>query len=260
MSLTKREQYIKEIFLPKNKSSKKTYLSEDKVDVLVKKISDMGERFGFVGNEVSQSREKNEKRKHKYDVWIAKEIKKDINRNAPLDLINRFTDFQGIFDWVSEKQEDLFSYNFESAYKLQEEWHNMMFSELEIENIEIPEVDNERIIFRCSDGEHFFYLLNDKELDYEGDFMGHCVGGKNYKNKVRNNEALIVSIRDHENKPHVTIEVNTSSANVIQEYGKKNNSVNQKYGKLINEFALFASEFDGLEKREALKFLNLNFF
>ena len=65
MALSKREQYIKEIFLPKNRSPKKTYPPEIEVEVIVKRISDMGKQLGFIGNEASQNEDKTEKRKHK---------------------------------------------------------------------------------------------------------------------------------------------------------------------------------------------------
>ncbi len=76
IELTKRELYIKSIFLPENKSQKKNYLSEKDVDEIVKAISNIGERYGFIGDEESKNPDKSSKRKHKYDVWIAKEIKK----------------------------------------------------------------------------------------------------------------------------------------------------------------------------------------
>mgnify|MGYP003345408180 CR=1 FL=1 len=42
-------------------------------------------------------------------------------------------------------------------------------------------------------------------LKYEGDTMGHCVGG--YTDKVMGGHSRIFSLRDAKNEPHVTIEV-----------------------------------------------------
>jgi hypothetical protein len=42
-------------------------------------------------------------------------------------------------------------------------------------------------------------------LKYEGDIMGHCVGG--YCERVLNGESRIYSLRDSKGEPHVTIEV-----------------------------------------------------
>ena len=44
-------------------------------------------------------------------------------------------------------------------------------------------------------------------LKYEGDTMGHCVGGEGYVNGVMNGTKRIFSLRDAKNEPHVTIEV-----------------------------------------------------
>ena len=45
----------------------------------------------------------------------------------------------------------------------------------------------------------------------------------------------------------------------LNKMGITDDGINAKYGKMINEFALFASGFQGLEKQDALNFLNLNF-
>ena len=67
--LTKREEYIKKSFF--------SHLPEHEANELVKKISDVGRSIGFIGVNVNQDDRKSEKRKHKYDVWISKEVKKD---------------------------------------------------------------------------------------------------------------------------------------------------------------------------------------
>ena len=41
----------------------------------------------------------------------------------------------------------------------------------EIEKINIPNVDEDRIVFRFSDKKHFLYLLTPDELKYEGKSM-----------------------------------------------------------------------------------------
>jgi len=48
-------------------------------------------------------------------------------------------------------------------------------------------------------------------LKYEGDTMGHCVGG--YCPDVASGKSRIFSLRDAKNEPHVTIEVRPSKAN-----------------------------------------------
>ncbi len=87
--------------------------------------------------------------------------------------------------------------------------------------------------------------------------MGHCVGGQNYKSKVKNKQSIILSIRDGNNMPHVTIEVDVRSRTVIQKYGKSNKPPIPKYLIMYGEYALFASDFKELKNYETLKFLNL---
>jgi hypothetical protein len=134
-----------------------------------------------------------------------------------------------------------------------------MISKYDIEKIEIPNIDNDRIVFRFSDKKHFLYLLNAEELKYEGKIMGHCVGGSNYKQKLKNGLSLILSIRDSKNEPHVTIEIDVPSRSVVQQQGKSNNEPVKKYKNFIKEFLLFSTDFGGLDNKEIIKFLNINF-
>lgn len=243
-SLTNREKYIKRTFF--------SHLPDQEAFDTVKKISKIGNSLGFIGINASSNQEKNEKRKHKYDVWISKEVKKDpaiLKKNLELRLI---------VDWASENNADIFKYNFKSAFKAQEDWHEEMKRRYQIENMNIPEIDEKRVIFRFSDKKHFLYLLNEKDLKHEGAIMGHCVGGKGYKSKVRNKQSLILSIRDKDNMPHVTIEVDVKSRKTIQKYGKSNKPPVDKYLKMYAEYVFYATDFKNLKDKEVLKFLNLD--
>lgn len=242
--LTKREEYIKKTFF--------SHLSEQESIDIVKKISDVGRSIGFIGVNINQDENKSEKRKHKYDVWISKEVKKDIG------VIDKMIELRLIVDWASETNADIFQFDFEGAYKAQEEWHEEMRRKFLIENMDVPELDEDRIIFRFSDKEHFLYLLNAGDLKREGAIMGHCVGGNNYKSKVRNKQSLILSIRDKKNMPHVTIEVDVLSRSTIQKFGKGNKPPVDKYMQMYCEYALYASDFKGIRNKEVLKFLNIN--
>ena len=59
LGLTKRELHIKSIFLPKDRSDKKEYLEEEKVDEIIKFISDFGESYGFIGDKENKNLETN---------------------------------------------------------------------------------------------------------------------------------------------------------------------------------------------------------
>lgn len=251
--LTKREEYIKTFFIPTQKKEGVIYMSSEEAEVLVKKISTIGNSVGFIGINTTLNEQKLEKRKHKYDVWIAKEAKRD------LSILDRVIDIRLIIDWAVETKANLFAYNFEEAFQEQATWHQNMLLQYKIEAINIPDIDPNRIVFRFSDKKHFLYLLSASDLTYEGQVMGHCVGAQHYKQKVKNKTSLIVSLRDHNNNPHVTIEIDVKSSQVIQQFGKGNKTPVLKYLKLLKEFILYASNFKGINNPETLKFLNMHF-
>jgi len=243
--MTSREEYIKKTFF--------NHLPEAEAIGIVEKISSIGNSIGFIGGNVNQNSELSDKRKHKYDVWISKEVKKSLN------IIDRITDLRLIVDWASEVNADIFQYDFNKACEAQVEWHDEMRRKFHIENMKIPEIDDSRVVFRFSDKEHFLYLLNVKDLKHEGAFMGHCVGTKNYKSKIRNKQSIILSIRDKDNMPHVTIEIDVDTRGMIQKFGKGNKRPVEKYNDMIIEYAFFATDYKNLRNKEVLKFLNINF-
>lgn len=246
--LTKREEYIKSFFI----NGKKDILSDIEANEIALKISKLGEKIGFIGVNMSSNKEKSEKRKHKYDVWIAKEAKKDLN------ILEKSIDIRLIIDWAIETKANLFEYNFEEAFKEQETWHLKMMMVHHVEKINIPSLDEKRIVFRFSDKKHFLYLLAEDDLSYEGKMMGHCVSGTNYKSRIKNKSSLILSLRDMKNEPHLTLEIDVQKTYLIQQQGKANAEIKDKYLFLMKEFVLFASNYKGLENSETLKFLNLH--
>lgn len=62
-----------------------------------------------------------------------------------------------------------------------------------------------QVVKHWPDGWTIQKLVDEKHLKEEGDKMGHCVGG--YGDAVRRGHALIYSLRDPENEPHVTTEI-----------------------------------------------------
>jgi len=85
-------------------------------------------------------------------------------------------------------------------------------------------------------------------LKYEGDTMGHCVGG--YCGDVANGSSRIFSLRDAKGQPHVTIETAPSGSNkvsdlqagtptdynIIQIKGKANRKPNDEYLPFVQDF------------------------
>ncbi len=187
---------------------------------------------------------------HKYDVWLARESKKDIN------LLANTHDIYYIIDWAKREKPDILTFTFENALKEAQKWHkNLTFDKVEQKDIE--DIDDERIIFRCSDNEHFLLLLKPNELKGEGDMMHHCVGS--YKEKVKTGRSLIISLRDSKNQSYVTIELDTRTCTVVQIRGKSNINPAQKYLKMITEFAIYASGYGKTVDKEILELMNMRF-
>ena len=216
--------------------------------MLSDKVYFIGEQIGFIGINTSNNKDKNKKRRHKYDPWIAREARKD------QEILNDIKSLKLIIDWVVACKIDLFSFTFTESMTAQKLWHDELAEKLKLNKITIPDLDEERVAFRFSDGMHFLYILDTKDLKYEGKMMGNCVGGSNYKQKIKNGLSLVLSIRDKNNKPHVTIEIDRQSCRLVQQHG--NEDPIEKYVKLLDEMAFYLSDFDGLKKKETLKFLN----
>lgn len=62
---------------------------------------------------------------------------------------------------------------------------------------------------------------------------GHCVGG--YDQKVKSGESRIFTLRDPNNKPHVTIEMN-KAGDIVQIKGNSNSRVKPEYRDYIKDY------------------------
>lgn len=185
---------------------------------------------------------------HKYDVWIAKEYKKDNS------LIKKIEEIRYVIDWARTERPNITQLSFSEAYEQSIEWHkNLPKEPVETEK----ETEDEHVIYKCLDQKHSFVLLEPEDLDYEGVNMGNCVA--TYKDKVRKGFCFILSLRDEKNKPHVTIEIDANTGNALQIRGKGNAEPNSKYLKLLTEFAIYASDYDYMNDPELLELMNMKF-
>lgn len=65
--------------------------------------------------------------------------------------------------------------------------------------------DQGEVIYEYPDGWTMQRLTTPEQLQYEGDEMGHCVGG--YLNQVEAGDSIIYSLRDRKGNPHATMEI-----------------------------------------------------
>lgn len=186
---------------------------------------------------------------HKYNVWIAREIKKRAFILADASMII------DIVDWIEGARIDIFKFAFDEACQLQKLWHEEQQRNGRI--VKKTRRDDLRMIFRCSNGRHYFYLLEPKDLKYEGFAMGHCVGGNNYVNALSGNEIFIVSLRDESDEPHCTIEISRRTKATVQIRGKSNVEPVEKYRRMIVEFALWESGNDAALDADILKLIQM---
>lgn len=128
--------------------------------------------------------------------------------------------------------------------ELSEEWHAQLAFQAQQEPQAESEEDDE-VVYAFPDG---FKIVNvhPGNLDYEGALMGHCVGS--YCDEVNSGATTIYSLRDPQNKPHVTIEVThehqpeaRDEEAIDYEYvqqiqGKENRQPRPKYRHYINEW------------------------
>lgn len=87
-------------------------------------------------------------------------------------------------------------------------------------------------------------------LKYEGDTMGHCVGG--YCDDVASGRAKIYSLRDAKGQPHVTIEVRPDDnwKNTLYEASLRGNAIDEMFGERAPEIiaAFKSSPFRNIEQ------------
>jgi hypothetical protein len=80
------------------------------------------------------------------------------------------------------------------------------------------------LIFQYSNNYKWVRINSKLGLEYEGSIMNHCVG--DYWEQVREGMTYIYSLRDSQNKPHVTVEVTDDA---IRQVKGKNNTIPVNY-------------------------------
>lgn len=84
------------------------------------------------------------------------------------------------------------------------------------------------VIKQWKSGMRLVKLVGENAFKREGHLMSHCVGSY-----VDNTYSDIYSIRDHNNMPHVTMEVPKGATTMQQVKGKGNGSIHPKYIKYV---------------------------
>ena len=107
---------------------------------------------------------------------------------------------------------------------------------LEAELKLVPPGDGEQVVKVMENGYRFVQLTTPAALDREGSAMGHCIGQGAYDGKLNEGTHQFFSLRDRNNEPHATLEVDTSKHAIIQCQGKANKRLVEKYLSQIDDF------------------------
>jgi PcfJ-like protein len=98
--------------------------------------------------------------------------------------------------------------------------------------------DKPPIIKSYEDGFHWVRMSTALHFEREGKLMNHCVGNGGYYDRYRKNHAEYYSLRDGNNKPHVTVEVNVTNGRgaLVQCKGNSNRKPSPQYQPFIRKF------------------------
>lgn len=110
------------------------------------------------------------------------------------------------------------------------------------------EEDGIKDIHVYPNGFRWVSVYGKNSLNREGKLMKHCVGS--YYKKVSENKCEIYSLRDKNNKPHITIEYVPAYKAIAQIKGNSNTPVKEEYLNYLNDFL----------KKKYVKFENINTF
>jgi hypothetical protein len=160
-----------------------------------------------------------------YEFDPSQELKQEIEHI--LDYLN-----SDAFDQMNK----LNRISFAQAKQMSDNWHHQLAnpSKKELERRKKKELDDSdfvKPIYVFKNGYRIVELTNDACKTKEGELMGHCVGGGNYKNKT------ILSLRDKSNEPHATMEISKKDPfEIVQLQGKANQDVSEKYWPYVREF------------------------
>lgn len=127
---------------------------------------------------------------------------------------------------------------FEMALNAARDWHEHLAENLAKLNkskelFQKSLVGAKHVMDLC-DGMSAYQLTTPEALDFESEYMGHCVGKGGYDEGVKKGTTKIYSIRDERGEPHCTIEVRGNDIKQIK--GKENKAPVHKYVLAIKLF------------------------
>ena len=155
------------------------------------------------------------------------------------NFYDRFADtLPQMLDWVerSNPKPEIFSYTAQQAIDATYKWHEEMASgegEYEKTNPKLmvygPNWKNKEW-----EGWTVQQINSENDLEAEGNKMDHCVGS--YCSDMMDGRSIFYSLRDPNNNPHITIEVDNKYKTVEQIQGNSNSEPKDEYKAMIKEW------------------------
>lgn len=134
---------------------------------------------------------------------------------------------------------------FEMALAAAHAWHEKIAAGLEqrLKSKEMLEksLQGAEFVMELPNNMVAYKLTTNAALDFESEYMGHCVGSGGYDKGVADGTTRIYSIRDERGEPHVTFEVRGNSIKQVK--GKQNKCPVAKYMPAVQAFVQ-ANNFD----------------
>jgi len=164
-----------------------------------------------------------ERRSHPGDFlmpWVAREME-GWEHPVARGVIGRWVlHLSGIVDWVRATGVDPFVYDFDEAVIAQVRWHQGFGRAGFRGPVKLRKGD--QVFHTFPDGAVLVNVNARKSLEVESDSMGHCVG--TYWPQVSSGESIILSYRDAQGVPWVTIEEEPDTGRIVQFLGPRNHT------------------------------------
>jgi PcfJ-like protein len=159
--------------------------------------------------------------------WAQKAAEKGELANAILDD-QLFETINGVIDYLESDEGqkiNLARYPLSTAIIQSSRWHQSLANQTTTTNNVTAE--SQHVLKTYTNGYSWVKLLKPDALDYESSCMGHCVGRGSYDSGVAKGTTTIVSFRDANNQPHVTVEITNNQVEQIK--GKQDKTPVDKY-------------------------------
>jgi hypothetical protein len=144
------------------------------------------------------------------------------NENAGIELGTRLrANSRELLAWYLATKPDLTKLDLGQALDAAEAWADAQAA---------------KVVYEFPDGWTMRRLMTKRELEVEGERMDHCVGGKEYCEKVRTGRSIIYSLRDPDDGPHATLEWSVIDKHFKQIFGPEDEPITDAVRPYVIEF------------------------